>query len=81
MNIGNFYFTAFSCVNKCKKHKLFGLDGSNALKIINKFLKFIFITADNKGYKISKKIIFNDMKMSLLIISNIDKLKNFKQKI
>ena len=63
-----------------KKYKLFGPDDSDALKIINKFLKVFFITADKRGYKISKKRIFDDMKMSLLLIGNIDRLKILSRK-
>tara|TARA_B100000963_G_C22347994_1_gene545960 strand:- start:75 stop:578 length:504 start_codon:yes stop_codon:yes gene_type:complete len=63
-----------------KKYKLFGPDDSDALKIIDKFLKVIFITADKRGYKISKKRIYDDMKMNLLLVSNIDRLKILSKK-
>ena len=38
-----------------KEFKLFGPDDNDALQILKKYLKLVFITADKRGFLISKK--------------------------
>lgn len=51
-----------------KEFKLFGPDDNDALQILKKYLKLVFITADKRGFKISKKRINTDMKMDLMLV-------------
>lgn len=48
-----------------KISKEFGPDDHEALKILSKHIKIIFVSADKKGFEISKKRIVKDMKFSL----------------
>ena len=69
-----------------KISKEFGPDDHEALKILSKYLKIIFISADRKGFSISKKRIKKDMKFDLFYVSSNDRYnwiskKFFKKKI
>ena len=55
---------------KGKVFKEFGPDDHDALKIMKKFLKIIFVSADKKGFKISKKRIKDDMNFDLFHVSS-----------
>ena len=66
---------------KGKKYKVFGPDDADALKLLKRFLKIIFVSADAKGFKISKKRITTDMGYKLIKVSSENRLtwikKNF----
>ena len=55
---------------KGKKYKVFGPDDADALKLLKKFVKIIFVSADSRGFKISKKRISDDMGYKLFKISS-----------
>ena len=50
MTNGQFFYSS-----KGKIMKIFGPHDSDGLKIIREFLKIIFVTADKRGFNISKK--------------------------
>ena len=68
--------------DKGKKYKVFGPDDADALKILKRFMKIFFVSADSRGFAISKKRISNDMGYKLFKVSSEKRLgwikKNFK---
>ena len=76
MTDGKFYYT-----ENGKVSKRFGPDDHDALRFIESEIKIIFITADKKGFKISKKRIVDDMGFDLELIGSFDRknwlVKNF----
>ena len=66
---GQFFYDS-----KKKKYKIFGPDDNDMLKILNKFCKIIFVTADKKGFEISKRRIQIDMGFKLKLVSNKTRL-------
>ena len=68
--------------DKGKKYKVFGPDDADALKILKRFMKIFFVSADSRGFAISKKRISIDMGYKLLKVSSEKRLgwikKNFK---
>ena len=63
MTTGRFLYSS-----KGKIFKEFGPHDHDGLKLVKKFFKILFITADMKGYLISKKRIVDHMHFSLKII-------------
>ena len=65
-----------------KSHKIFGADDSDALKLLEPFMKIFFVTADKRGFPISKKRVVDDMGYPLELVSSHDRInwieKNFK---
>ena len=57
-----------------KSYKIFGPDDADALKILNTYLPIHFITADEKGFNISKKRIVDDMGYPLDLVSSKNRL-------
>ena len=68
--------------DKGKKFKVFGPDDADALKLLKRFMKIIFVSADSRGFKISKKRITKDMGYKLIKVSSEERLnwieKNFE---
>ena len=68
--------------DKGKKYKVFGPDDADALKILKRFMKIFFVSADSRGFAISKKRISIDMGYKLFKVSSEKRLgwikKNFK---
>ena len=62
-----------------KQFKEFGPDDNDALKIISKYIEVEFISADLKGFEISKKRIVDDMGYKLTLVSTSDRLKWFEK--
>ena len=64
--------------------KEFGPDDHEALKVLKKYLNIIFISADKKGFNISKKRIEKDMNFKLFHVPSGNRfkwiLKNFPKK-
>ncbi len=58
-----------------KVYKTFGPDDADSLKILKKFLKIIFISADERGFGISKKRIQNDLGFDIFLVSSKERLK------
>ena len=63
LSSGQFYYD-----ENGKLLKKFGPHDSDGLKIIKKFISIKFITADNRGFKISKKRIVDDMGYDLSLV-------------
>jgi len=60
---GKFYYSS-----EGKVYKVFGADDHDALKIINKFVCIKVLTADDKGFAITKKRIQVDMGLPLELV-------------
>ena len=63
-----------------KSYKIFGPDDNDGLSIIKEYLKIIFVTADKKGFNISKKRIVDDMNFPLELVSTIKRIDWIKQR-
>jgi 3-deoxy-D-manno-octulosonate 8-phosphate phosphatase (KDO 8-P phosphatase) len=70
MTTGQFLYS-----KKGKEFKVFGPDDSDALKILKEFLPIYFISADKRGFSISKKRIEKDMGFTLELVSSKDRVK------
>ena len=68
MTSGKFLYSS-----KGKIFKEFGAHDNDGIKLVKKFFKIQFITADKRGYSISKKRIVDDMKQTLNLISERDR--------
>ncbi len=70
-----------------KLFKIFGRHDNDGLKVIKKYFSILFITADKKGFSISKKRIVDDMGFNLKLVSEekryefINKKFDFKKTI
>lgn len=71
---GSFYYTS-----EGKVMKKFGADDNDALKILSKYLRIIFVTGDKRGFEISRKRIQDDMKFDLHLVSTIKRLDWIKE--
>ena len=65
--------------NKGKKYKVFGPDDADALKLLRRFLEITFVSADIKGFGISKKRITTDMGYKLIKVSSEKRLSWIKK--
>lgn len=63
-----------------KFYKIFGAHDSDGLKMLRKFIKIIFLTADKKGFKISKKRITNDLGYKIKLVSEENRYDFLKKK-
>lgn len=63
-----------------KSHKVFGPHDSDGLKFIKDHVNIHFVTADKRGFEISKKRIVEDMGYSLEFVSEKDRYQYFKDK-
>jgi 3-deoxy-D-manno-octulosonate 8-phosphate phosphatase (KDO 8-P phosphatase) len=63
-----------------KMFKVFGADDHEALLRISEFLEIQVVTADFRGYSITKRRVETDMKFSLELVSSSDRPKWVKQK-
>jgi len=68
-NDGSFYYTA-----KGKVMKKFGPHDNDGIKMIRDKLKIQAISADHRGFSITKKRIQGDMKIPLELVSEKDRL-------
>lgn len=75
MTTGNFIYS-----KKGKVFKIFGAHDSDGLKIIKKFISILFVTADKRGYAISKKRISEDLGYKLKFVP-AEKRYDFIKKI
>ncbi len=58
-----------------KEYKIFGAHDNDGLKMLKDKIKIIFVTADKRGYQISKKRIVDDMGQELYLIGEQDRYK------
>ncbi|MDA9903808.1 HAD hydrolase family protein [Gammaproteobacteria bacterium] len=63
-----------------KVFKTFGPDDSDGLKLLNPHIDILFVSADGRGFDISKKRIVDDMGYSLDLVSSFDRLEWIKNK-
>ena len=63
-----------------KKYKVFGADDHDALNLIKEYLQIVVVTADKRGFKISKRRIYSDMKLSIEIISAQNRIEELSQR-
>lgn len=61
-----------------KQFKIFGAHDSEGLQIISKFIKTIFISADRRGFEISKRRV-EDMGFKLNLILESERLDYFQK--
>ena len=66
--------------DKGKKYKVFGPDDADALKILKRFMKIFFVSADSRGFAISKKRISIDMGYKLFKVSSEERLGWIKKR-
>ena len=58
-----------------KVFKIFGPDDSDGLKLLSSYIDIRFVSADKRGFNISKKRIVDDMGFHLDLVSSSDRLK------
>ena len=58
-----------------KSHKIFGPDDSDGLKMIRNHLNIHFVSADERGFGISKMRIKDDMGYKIDLVSSNDRIK------
>ena len=75
MTSGQFIYS-----NKGKQYIILGAHDSEGLKLLKKFFKIQFITADKRGFGITKKRIVDDLKYSLKLVSEEERY-NFCENI
>jgi 3-deoxy-D-manno-octulosonate 8-phosphate phosphatase (KDO 8-P phosphatase) len=63
-----------------KEYKVFGAHDHDGIKLIDRFIKVVFLTADKNGFPISKKRIVDDMKQELILVSEGDRLSYIEKK-
>ncbi|MDB3952170.1 HAD hydrolase family protein [Gammaproteobacteria bacterium] len=63
-----------------KAYKIFGPDDSDGLKVVNKFLQIQFVSADKRGFEISKKRILDDMGYPIELVSSSERLAWIKER-
>jgi 3-deoxy-D-manno-octulosonate 8-phosphate phosphatase (KDO 8-P phosphatase) len=67
---GKFYYSS-----EGKLFKAFGQDDHDAIILLKQFLKIIVVSADHKGFEISKRRIQDDMNLELELVSSKDRIK------
>lgn len=76
---GKFYYT-----KEGKVMKVFGPNDHDALQILKNHLKIQMVTADHRGFPITKKRVTDDMKFPLRLVPNSERMawlkKNFDLK-
>ena len=61
-----------------KVYKVFGAHDNDGIKLLADKVKIIFLTADKRGFPISKKRIVDDMGQELILVSEQDRLEFIK---
>ena len=75
MTTGQFIYSELG-----KLYKIFGAHDSDGLKLINKSVNIKFITADKRGYSITRKRIVEDMGYELKLVSECDRFEYLQKK-
>ncbi len=57
-----------------KKYKVFGQDDHDSLKLLEKYIKILFISGDKIGFKISRKRV-NDMGFNIKFVPSIKRVQ------
>ena len=74
MTTGQFLYT-----KNGKTEKIFGPDDADALSLLMKYIKIIFLSADKRGFNISKKRITEDMGYELYLVNSANRLEWMKK--
>ena len=74
MTSGQFFYSVAG-----KIIKVFGPDDNDALCLLNEFIDIRFVTGDRKGFSISEKRIFHDMKFKIDLVSTVKRLDWIKK--
>jgi 3-deoxy-D-manno-octulosonate 8-phosphate phosphatase (KDO 8-P phosphatase) len=69
MTTGQFFYS-----ERGKEYKVFGPHDNDGIKMISEIVRVVFVTADKRGYAISKKRIVDDMKQELILVDERDRL-------
>jgi 3-deoxy-D-manno-octulosonate 8-phosphate phosphatase (KDO 8-P phosphatase) len=69
MTTGQFFYSV-----EGKMYKVFGPDDSDGLQLVRDRLDVIFVSADHRGFPISRKRIVDDMGYRLELISTADRI-------
>ena len=69
MTTGQFLYS-----DKGKEYKIFGPHDNDGIKLLLGKMEVFFLTADKRGYSISKKRIVEDMHQELFLISESERL-------
>jgi 3-deoxy-D-manno-octulosonate 8-phosphate phosphatase (KDO 8-P phosphatase) len=75
LTTGQFFYSEHG-----KSYKVFGPHDNDGLKILKNRVEIQFITADSKGFEISRKRIVDDMGFSLTLVSENDRYEFVKKK-
>lgn len=75
MTTGQFLYNADG-----KAYKTFGPDDSDGLKLLDPHIDILFVSADKRGFEISKKRITDDMGYSLELVSSFERLEWIKSR-
>lgn len=62
-----------------KEYKVFGPHDNDGIKFLSKKIKISFITADKRGFPITKKRIVDDMKQKLTIVGEDERFDYIKK--
>jgi len=63
-----------------KTHKIFGADDSDGLALINDMINIQFVSADKRGFDISKKRIQDDMGYKINLVSSKERFSWIKDR-
>lgn len=63
-----------------KLYKSFGPDDNDALRILSRHIKILFVTGDKRGFNISKKRVVDDMGFSLDLVSTSLRIEWIREK-
>jgi 3-deoxy-D-manno-octulosonate 8-phosphate phosphatase (KDO 8-P phosphatase) len=72
---GKFYYSKSG-----KMYKVFGPDDNDALKLLDQFFEIIFVSADHRGFEISKKRIVDDMKRPIFLVEGKKRIQWIKER-
>lgn len=63
-----------------KIYKVFGPDDNDALQLLDQFFEIVFVSADHRGFEISKKRIVDDMKRPLFLVEGKKRIQWIKER-
>ena len=75
LNTGQFFYNSDG-----KLLKVFGPDDNDALGLLKKFIKILFITGDKRGFSINKKRVVDDMGYKLELVHPKERVEWIKNK-
>ena len=64
-----------------KRFKIFGPDDHDALNVLRKYVKIVFLTADKRGLNITRKRIVDEMKFDLVVTHPSERVEWIKKNL